>query len=156
MSSKTRKVIVQTLTQNGFSVKDAKKYENAIFVMCKKIGEEDSLDFSEDVYPKYAYQKVGQLITSDSPETILEDINNAIVGWSSSIYGIYAEEMSKTRKLLVEKPKLQKGGFPCNKMECKGRKNKNTIWYQLQTRSGDEGMTTFITCLDCGNRYTIG
>ena len=38
--------------------------------------------------------------------------------------------------------------FTCNK--CKSKK---CTYYELQTRSADEGMTTFITCLNCGNRW---
>ena len=35
--------------------------------------------------------------------------------------------------------------YKCQKRQC--------TYYQLQTRSGDEPMTTFITCLNCGNRW---
>lgn len=35
--------------------------------------------------------------------------------------------------------------FKCFKRNC--------TYYQLQTRSADEPMTTFVTCLDCGNRW---
>jgi DNA-directed RNA polymerase subunit M/transcription elongation factor TFIIS len=38
--------------------------------------------------------------------------------------------------------------FKCPK--CKARK---TIYVQVQTRSADEPMTTFITCLKCGNKW---
>ena len=38
--------------------------------------------------------------------------------------------------------------FKCGR--CKSRK---CIYYELQTRSADEGMTIFITCLNCGNRW---
>lgn len=41
--------------------------------------------------------------------------------------------------------------FPCAK--CKGRK---CTYYQLQTRSADEPMTVFITCLNCGNKWKDG
>jgi transcription elongation factor S-II len=37
------------------------------------------------------------------------------------------------------------GAFQCKK--CKGWK---TVYYQLQTRSADEPMTTFVTCGNCG------
>ena len=33
----------------------------------------------------------------------------------------------------------------CGKRECS--------YYQLQTRSADEPMTTFVTCLNCGKRW---
>ena len=38
--------------------------------------------------------------------------------------------------------------FTCRK--CKSNK---CSYYQLQTRSADEPMTTFVTCVDCGNRW---
>ena len=40
--------------------------------------------------------------------------------------------------------------YKCGK--CK--KNRCT-YYQLQIRSGDEPMTTFITCVECGNNWTM-
>lgn len=40
------------------------------------------------------------------------------------------------------------GMFTCGK--CKGTK---TTYFQMQTRSSDEPMTTFVTCLTCSNRW---
>jgi transcription elongation factor S-II len=40
------------------------------------------------------------------------------------------------------------GMFQCGR--CKGRR---TTYYQLQTRSADEPMTTFVLCMDCGKRW---
>ena len=37
--------------------------------------------------------------------------------------------------------------------KCYKCKKKKCTFYQLQTRSADEPMTTFITCLNCGNRW---
>lgn len=36
---------------------------------------------------------------------------------------------------------------------CSKCKSKKCTYFQLQTRSADEPMTTFVTCLDCGNRW---
>ena len=36
---------------------------------------------------------------------------------------------------------------------CFKCKSKKCTYYQLQTRSADEPMTTFVSCLDCGNRW---
>lgn len=40
------------------------------------------------------------------------------------------------------------GQFPCGK--CKSL---TTTYFQMQTRSSDEPMTTFVNCLNCGNRW---
>lgn len=40
------------------------------------------------------------------------------------------------------------GAFVCKK--CKGDK---TTYYQMQTRSSDEPMTVFVTCLSCGTKW---
>jgi transcription elongation factor S-II len=37
---------------------------------------------------------------------------------------------------------------------CRKCKTNNCTFYQLQTRSGDEGMTTFVTCVDCNKHWT--
>ncbi|KAH8583431.1 transcription elongation factor TFIIS [Cryptosporidium sp. chipmunk genotype I] len=42
----------------------------------------------------------------------------------------------------------KEGQFTCGK--CKTNK---TTYYQMQTRSADEPMTTFVRCLNCGNRW---
>ena len=36
---------------------------------------------------------------------------------------------------------------------CGKCKSSNCSYYQLQTRSADEPMTTFVSCLDCGKRW---
>ena len=46
--------------------------------------------------------------------------------------------------------------FTCHK--CKARKlpreeYTKCTYYQLQTRSADEPMTTYVTCINCGNRW---
>lgn len=40
--------------------------------------------------------------------------------------------------------------FKCGK--CRGRK---CTYFQMQTRSADEPMTTFVTCVNCGNHWKV-
>lgn len=42
------------------------------------------------------------------------------------------------------------GAFTCGR--CK---SKRTTYFQLQTRSADEPMTTFVTCIDCNKRWKM-
>ena len=64
--------------------------------------------------------------------------------WKELIDKKYRKE--KLLYLIKEVPKTSK--FKCAR--CKGR---DTTYYELQTRSADEPMTTFITCLNCGKRW---
>tara|TARA_Y100000816_G_C25824273_1_gene431226 strand:+ start:65 stop:559 length:495 start_codon:yes stop_codon:yes gene_type:complete len=60
----------------------------------------------------------------------------------------------KIRKFIkenrIEKHRNLEGLFKCE--ECK---SKNTTYYQLQTRSADEPMTTYIQCLMCHKTWSL-
>merc|ERR1711862_937285 len=68
------------------------------------------------------------------------------------------EERKKQRKYAMEEIRTDwalkngetrvTGMFTCGK--CKGSK---TTYFQMQTRSSDEPMTTFVTCTICNNRW---
>ena len=55
----------------------------------------------------------------------------------------------KKEKFMYEsKPEAMTDQFKCGR--CKSRE---CTYYEMQTRSADEGMTCFITCINCGNRW---
>lgn len=58
------------------------------------------------------------------------------------------EKRIKDENKFAPKIEASTDDFKCSK--CKSKK---CTFYQLQTRSADEPMTTFVTCLDCGNRW---
>lgn len=63
------------------------------------------------------------------------------------------------KPLVDEKSKRDRILYEINKematdiYKCGRCKKKECSFYQLQTRSADEPMTTFITCLNCGKRW---
>jgi len=73
-----------------------------------------------------------------------------------SVYDIFPENWKdiieakiKRDKLKYElKPEAMTDMFKCHK--CSSR---SCSYYEMQTRSSDEPMTQFITCLDCGNHW---
>jgi len=58
----------------------------------------------------------------------------------------------KQRELAMDMAKVQEedytGMFKCGKCKCK-----KVTYYQMQTRSADEPMTTFFTCIGCGAKW---
>ena len=71
------------------------------------------------------------------------------------------QDMAPARwQKLIEEKKIRDENKYTPKLEastdnftCRKCKSKKCSYYQLQTRSGDEPMTTFVTCLDCGSRW---
>jgi len=98
-------------------------------------------------------------INLDSPE-VVEQVNNKSIKIHQLAFMTHQElQPSKWKKLLDDKkirdenkyaPKIEAStdNFTCWK--CKSKK---CTYYQLQTRSADEPMTTFVTCLSCGCRW---
>jgi len=63
------------------------------------------------------------------------------------------QELLEDKKIRDEnkyEPKLEASTDDFKCWKCKSKK---CTYYQLQTRSADEPMTTFVSCLDCGNRW---
>ena len=72
--------------------------------------------------------------------------------FSKDIAGLSPEEIYPENWKHVEfvDDNVEDGIFQCKK--CKSRK---TTYYSLQTRSSDEPMTNFITCIECKNRWKM-
>ena len=58
------------------------------------------------------------------------------------------EKMQRDKVKYEVKLEAATDTFKCRK--CKSNK---CTYYQMQTRSADEPMTTFVTCLECGQRW---
>jgi transcription elongation factor S-II len=63
------------------------------------------------------------------------------------------EKMLEDKKIKDENRYTPKIEASTDNFTCWKCKSKKCTYYQLQTRSGDEPMTTFVTCLDCGQRW---
>lgn len=53
---------------------------------------------------------------------------------------------AKRSDFMLKNMNAKDGMYTCSK--CKGKK---TTFYEQQTRSADEPMTTFVQCLECGH-----
>lgn len=63
------------------------------------------------------------------------------------------EQQTKDKKLRLENKFFPKIEASTDNFTCGKCKSKACTYYQLQTRSADEPMTTFVTCTCCGNRW---
>jgi transcription elongation factor S-II len=72
----------------------------------------------------------------------------------------HQEMMPERWQKMVDEKKIRDKNRYAPKLEastdnftCRKCRSKECSYYQLQTRSADEPMTTFVTCLPCGNRW---
>ncbi|NWW48717.1 TCEA1 protein, partial [Pedionomus torquatus] len=67
------------------------------------------------------------------------------------------KEMRKnlTKEAIREHQMAKTGGTQTDLFTCGKCKKKNCTYTQVQTRSADEPMTTFVVCNECGNRWKV-
>lgn len=91
---------------------------------------------------------------------ILNNIKNGVVKPHIVAFMSHQELCPEKWQLLIEaKTKRDKNKFETNiaaatdTFTCRKCKGNRCTYYQMQTRSADEPMTTFVTCIDCGQRF---
>lgn len=90
----------------------------------------------------------------------IEQINNGSIQSHKLAFMTHQElNHEKWAQLIETKSKRDKNKFETNiaaatdTFTCRKCKNNKCTYYQMQTRSADEPMTTYLNCLTCGNRW---
>ncbi|XP_059920666.1 transcription elongation factor A protein 3-like isoform X6 [Gadus macrocephalus] len=90
---------------------------------------------------------------------------NVLAGYieMTRIASMSAEEMASdelkqlrnvlTQEAIREHQMAKTGGTTTDLLQCSKCRKKNCSYNQVQTRSADEPMTTFVLCNECGNRW---
>lgn len=120
-----------------------------------------SLKWSDANFVKLYSTKARQILANISYTPNKNDFKKRILTGQISAYDVgkmtketmYPEfwnavNNSSILELLKNPPEKPDGMIQCRK--CKSMK---TDYYQLQTRSADEPMTTYVTCYNCENRW---
>jgi len=104
------------------------------------------------------YSNVGDTYINnpDFKQRILSgEINIKDIG-KLSVYDIYPENWSELLDKKIKRDKLKYEMKPqamTDQFKCRKCGSRSCSYYEVQTRSADEPMTQFISCLDCGNRW---
>lgn len=150
MSLKKLRQIAKNILIEKFDEKRGEGYEKAIYEMCVKMTKEYE-DPIEEIYKKCSYEKVGQLTSTKTIKErneIFNDMKECKLDWDSSVFKDLKKKLVAAQIDIVVGVKTKEGQFMCFK--CGSKK---CTYYQLQTRSADEPMTTFVTCSQCFNRW---
>ena len=86
---------------------------------------------------------------------ITHDVKSSEVGYLSH----QEIDMPRWKDMIEKKQKRDKSKVQVNmnieegEFQCKKCGSKKTTYYQMQTRSADEPMTTFVQCTECPSRW---
>ena len=153
------------------NIKDIKVIESNIYNVCIRLYklkhnvktvyehnlEEDEfinnyIDISCQIYSKINQfihdKKMDKTIQHQIVVDIYNNLNKNLVLFNSIEFSEQKFKEYKQFKYLSEPLQVCEGIHTCSK--CKSKK---TYSYQLQTRSSDEPMTNFVTCVECGNKW---
>jgi DNA-directed RNA polymerase subunit M/transcription elongation factor TFIIS len=143
------------------NTKNSSNIEKGIFNFALKEAEQRKvLKKWDNKYFVQIYIDRLRTIMSNLNENFITNINNETLKPNIIAFMTHQELLPEKWVLLIDaKIKRDKNKcetnisaatdtFTCKKCRC----NKCT-YYQMQTRSADEPMTTFIQCLTCGNRW---
>lgn len=108
-------------------------------------------------YSKNARRVLANINYTTNAPVLREKIKDGIIQ-SYNLVKMTKEEMNpevwtalKTKimnQAMFKKEEYEDGMFKCNR--CKSMK---TVYYQMQTRSADEPMTTYVTCTECNLKW---
>ncbi|XP_030069347.1 transcription elongation factor A protein 2 isoform X1 [Microcaecilia unicolor] len=112
-------------------------------------------------YKNRVRSRIANLKDSKNPELRKKVLCGMIS--PESIAGMSSEEMASnelkemrkamTKEAIREHQMGRTGGTQTDLFTCGKCKKKNCTYTQVQTRSADEPMTTFVVCNECGNRW---
>jgi len=93
-------------------------------------------------------------------DELLKSLQNKLIKPEILAYMTHQEmDPSRWEVLLELKMKRDKKKYDTkleaatDTFKCRKCKSNECTYYQMQTRSADEPMTTFVTCINCGNRW---
>lgn len=104
---------------------------------------------NESLYTWTVYQVCG-LILEDKKQLneVLTEVKNNKLGWECSTFDPMSVKLQEQDDFILMPFEIVEGVVKCSKCQ-----SKKTFSVQRQTRGGDEPMTTFSTCVECGNNW---
>lgn len=159
---KFRKTILDYLNNKIQNIKISENLEKGIFNYTLEECERKNLikKWSNEFFGIIYIQKVKTIIFNlNNPDLFNKLIKKEIKAHELAFLNHQCMRPDLWDKLLEEKrikdenkftPKIEASTDDFTCFKCKSKK---CTFYQLQTRSADEPMTTFVSCLDCGNRW---
>lgn len=132
-----------------YSKKQVRILEKYVNIYCTEI--HTSAEKMETTYKSLWYDILGHLAPSSSLADLKECIKAIYtkrILKNDPLYDTYRDIQNEEDHFLLHPFTIEEGVLECSRCG-----SKRTISYQKQTRSADEGSTTFAKCVDCKKQW---
>ena len=154
--------VVERIDEILQDTKNSKNLEKGIFNYSLKEAEYRKIikKWDNQLFVQLYIDHLRSIMVNLKNPVILEQINDGTIK-SHMVAFMTHQEMRPDRwaDLIAQKIIKDKNKFETNieaatdTFTCRKCRSKKCTYTQVQTRSADEPMTTFVSCIDCGNRW---
>ena len=159
---KFRNHIIDTLNNSIINITISKNLEKGIYNYSIKTADELNIikKWSNSYFVNIYLSKLKTILYNLKNNTLLTKIINKEFKAHEIAFMSHQDMRPDLWNSLIEEKKIKDENKFSPKIEastddfqCSKCKSKKCTFYQLQTRSADEPMTTFVSCITCGNRW---
>jgi len=157
-----RETIVAKLNNIVNDEKISRNLEKGIYNYSLEKADEEKIvkKWNNEFFVKIYIQKLKMITNNLKHEELFNILKNKKIKAHELVFMTHQEMRPDIWNSLIELKKIKDENKFSPKIEastddftCSKCKSKKCTFYQLQTRSADEPMTTFVTCINCGNRW---
>ena len=163
-----RNMMVKYLNKTIDDIKVSRKVEKGIYNYVIKVSKEKNIRRSwentlfTNLYKSKILSVYSNLDTNSYIQNnqLLKNIKDGSIEpekvGSLSVYDVFPDNWKELLNIKSKRDKIKyelKPEAMTNLFKCRKCGSRETSYYEVQTRSADEPMTQFITCLSCSNRW---
>ena len=104
-------------------------------------------NINSEYYTLVIYELISDIKKGEKLNTILQNIKNKKIHWKHETYNNLILEEDEQNNFIIQPFEVYEGALTC---KC----GSNRVYsYQKQSRSADEPMSTYATCMACKNSW---
>ncbi len=108
---------------------------------------EDPEEYMDVLYECVDALYTSEMKKSETVKRLVTDLYRHTFQWNHPVFDTFHRQMEEENEFILNPIEIEEGVLEC---KCG---SKRTISFQRQTRSADEGSTTFAQCVECGAKW---
>lgn len=128
----------------------SKRNRKAIYKFINDLVDTSENESKSDLLYFYMYEVYTEYMIIPKLEDLFQSIKMKQIGYYHSNFEKIRKCLEEEQNFIENPPVVEEGVIECGK--CK---SKRTFSFNKQTRSGDEAVTVFVRCADCGHQFRM-